>query len=81
MPTMASAFLFNPNGGSIAYFGETVVEPDQSGTDLEGLMFAQYTVGNRVLGDIWRNAEGLYWLINRKTTDTFGDALLAWSSA
>jgi hypothetical protein len=59
------SWLFNPNGGSIAYFGETLVQPNAAGSQLEGNMLKHWTKGTRVLGDLWRSAAQDYWVKNR----------------
>jgi hypothetical protein len=71
--TVACAWLFNPNGGAIAYFGEMVVCEDDKGKDLEIDLFANFTyIDVWRLGDLWLTAQRKYWKDNKgNETDTF----------
>ncbi|MGZ3419073.1 MAG: C25 family cysteine peptidase [Polyangiales bacterium] len=69
--TFAGSWLFNANGGAIAYFGETVVQPDGSGAKIQGYMQKHWQQGKRVLGDIWRSAGHDYWVANKTNGDIF----------
>jgi hypothetical protein len=71
--TLACAWLFNPNGGGIAYFGEVLVCEDDKGRELESDMFAAFkNLSTSRLGDIWLAAQRQYWSDNKgNETDTF----------
>jgi len=48
-------------GGAMSYAGETVVMPDDLGTDFITMNMQRYTAGERTLGDMWRQAQIMYW--------------------
>jgi hypothetical protein len=45
----------------MAYAGETVVMPDSLGTDFLNMTMQRYRAGERTLGDMWRQAQIMYW--------------------
>jgi hypothetical protein len=70
--TVACAWLFNANGGSIAYFGGTIVTQDDVSSELE-----QDFVGSlaelggtaKCLGDVWLSTQQKYWKANADNND------------
>lgn len=76
--TVACAWLFNANGGSIAYFGEILTMPDDLGTQLQRDLVTTLAsnLGGAVtaLGDAWLIAQRSYWQNNSgddNAADTF----------
>ncbi|MBV8356505.1 MAG: RICIN domain-containing protein [Deltaproteobacteria bacterium] len=71
--TLACAWLFNAQGGSIAYFGEVLVCEDDKGREFETDIFATFTnLNTSRLGDLWLTAQRKYWNDNKANeTDTF----------
>ena len=72
--TVACAWLFNPSGGGVAYFGETLVCEDDKGTELAKDLVAalgQLTGSHdqRSLGDAWLLAQQKYWSDNCEYSD------------
>jgi Peptidase family C25/Kelch motif len=67
---MASSWTCTDYGG-IAYFGETIVTPDNFGTSLlASVMDLQKS--QACLGDIWLQAQQQYWTANQNSTDVLG---------
>jgi hypothetical protein len=71
MPTFPGAWLFNSDGGAIAYFGETLVQPNDAGAELQGYMLSRWNDGERTLGDIWLQAQRDYWFHNINSGGVF----------
>jgi hypothetical protein len=70
-PNIGSQFLFNSNGGAIAYIGENIVQQDPQGVDFTKKLFYQYKKnGYGRLGDIWRLAQQS-WFDANFTTPVF----------
>ena len=66
VPNFAYPWLFgDPQGGAIAYFGETEVMEPQMAAELETYMLMQYALGQRNLGAIYLQAERQYWAGHR----------------
>lgn len=61
---IGSNWLFNPNGGAVAYMGENIVLEDQPAVDFIGYMFPNYYNGYYRLGDMWRMAQQQYFQKN-----------------
>ncbi len=57
--------------GAIAFFGESLVCENDKGYELLTDMFDRYGSGDRVLGDVWMNAQRTYWLHNRASENVF----------
>ena len=55
-PTFAVSWLFNPQGGDIAFCGETTVGPDNLGAEFATAMFGGWYSTGAVLGDMWLRA-------------------------
>jgi hypothetical protein len=60
-PTFAVSWLFNPQGGGIAFCGETTVGPDNLGAEFATAMFGGWYSTGAVLGDMWLRAGRSYW--------------------
>jgi len=73
--TLACAWLFNANGGAIAYFGEVLVCEDDKGRDIAADLVSSLNSllsSARTLGDVWLTAQRKYWNDNyMNETDTF----------
>jgi hypothetical protein len=69
--TVACAWLFNPDGGSVAYFGETVVCPDDTGRDLQKAVFQNLRAPARRLGDVWLAGQRKYHDDNKLSDEVF----------
>jgi hypothetical protein len=59
--TIAADWLFNPNGGGIAYFGEAGVAPNTFGCELGGRILHEYQGRGTVLGDMYLRGQYAYW--------------------
>ncbi|AKU95323.1 Chitinase [Labilithrix luteola] len=73
--SMGGAWLFGSEslGGAIAYFGETVVLPNNWAVDLETAMLNAYGSGYRVLGDLWASGARSYWSAHQRDKDVFSN--------
>jgi hypothetical protein len=60
--SVATDWLLNPDGGAIAYFGESTVAPNDHGCELGGRMLAAYQGYGTVLGDMWLKGMLRYWI-------------------
>jgi hypothetical protein len=69
--TLACAWLFNPDGGAIAYFGEAVVCEDDKGRDLQKDVFGSLRSPARTLGDVWLSGEQKYHRDNSRNGEVF----------
>lgn len=73
--TVACAWLFNPNGGSIAYFGGTIITQDDVSSELERDFvgsLAYLSQSARSMGDVWLAGQLKYWQANA-TNDSASD--------
>lgn len=71
--SFASDWLFAPNGaGSVAYFGESLVLPNNWGAALFRYAIDAYADGERSLGQIWLKAQRAYWHAYRTNGDVLG---------
>jgi hypothetical protein len=65
--SVACNWLFNAQGGSIAYFGGMIITADDDSSELEeDLVGALGTLGttSKSLGDVWLKAQQKYWSDN-----------------
>lgn len=69
--TFACAWLFNPDGGAIAYFGEAVVCEDDKGRDLQKNVFASLRSPARTIGDVWLSGQQKYHRDNAQNGEVF----------
>jgi hypothetical protein len=69
--TLACAWLFNAEGGAIAYFGEVLVCEDDKGRDLQRDIFAAMRKPARTLGDVWLAAQRKYHDDNIRNGEVF----------
>jgi len=66
--SFAQGWLFNPQGGAIAYFGESAVAPDYPGVDLLGKVISHLRRGI-ILGDAWAKGQMDYRTENAHPDD------------
>ena len=57
-------WLFNPNGGSVAYVGENVVMADDAGAGFVSSVFNERNNGYQRIGDMYRMAQEDYFNAN-----------------
>jgi hypothetical protein len=70
--SFALSWLFNAEGGGIAFCGETTVGPDDWGADFATGMFKAWAGPGTVLGDMWLAGGRSYWQMHRTVQDAIG---------
>jgi hypothetical protein len=61
---IGAEWIFNPNGGAVAYIGENIVMQDDAGTVFVGYFYNQHANGFARIGDMYRMAQQQYFDAN-----------------
>jgi hypothetical protein len=70
--SFALHWLFNGEGGGIAFCGETTVGPDNWGADFTTGMLRDWRGSGTLLGDMWLAGGRSYWQMHEKEEDAIG---------
>ena len=75
-PSLAVGWLFNREGGGVAFCGETAIGPDNFGADFVTGLLSAWKGSGTVLGDMWLSAGQRYWARYKDSEDSIGAARL-----